>query len=78
MSKPPFKLIHKSTGLFYRPCTFAKDHTNSGYVKTNFTSTGGKIYTKDPRKHITFFESHTPQINRGEVDSFAELEIFYI
>lgn len=78
MSKPPFKLIHKSTGLFYRPCVLVKDHTNGRWVKTNFTSTGGKIYTKDPRKHITFFESHTPQINRGEVDSFAELEIFYI
>lgn len=78
MTNRPFKLIHKSSGLFYRPCAFAKDDITGKYVKTNFTKTGGKIYTKDPRKHIKFFESHTPQINRGIVDSFVELEIVYI
>jgi len=74
----PFKLVHKSSGYFYRPCTHAVSENTGKYVKTNLSKTGGKIYTRDPRKHINYIESHITSVVSGKIDPFQELEIYYL
>lgn len=52
----PFKLKDKITGLYYCPLRFVKVEGN--YIKSNL-SKNGKIYFKNPLKHIKWIEDHT-------------------
>jgi hypothetical protein len=61
-----FRLKHKSTGLYYTPTrdvlvrmspSEEPSRQYTGYVKSNLSKTG-KVYSKDPRKHITTVRSH--------------------